>query len=61
MSKYVIEFEGEIIDECDTLKEADEVITEKIHDIYSLGDEYYIYKKVMTYSSEVEINVVKEK
>jgi len=61
MSKYVIVFEGEIIDESDTLKEADEAITEKIHDIYSLGDKYCVYKKISTYSSDVDINVAKEK
>ena len=38
MSKYVIVFEGEIIDECDTLKEADETIAEKIHDIFDIND-----------------------
>ena len=57
--RFIILYEGEVTDECDTLAEAKELVVDHIHGCYSLGDSYDIYEHVSAGSSTVKVNFKK--
>jgi len=60
MKKYAVIYDGQLTLEFDNVVKAMEHVKGEIHDCYTKGEEYYIFKNVCVGTSEMPVSFSEE-